>query len=272
MLAYRTLSCRVNPKLFSPRFISILVAGFVLSFASLACGGLAAPEELPAPAATQPPAATEALEPAIGIVTPTASPLMTAVAEAPTSQTLPQPAINESRRLTLEFPPQIRVGEGDVIRLTLEVDTLGNLTPTAQFEGNKVTGQVVQIPNLYETHNVTAEARLDLAGVDVKPADLISEPLSPGQSVTFYWSIRPQEIGRYRGTIWLYLRFVNKSTGEESRKTVSAQLVEIEAVNLLGLPLGLVRGAGALGSVVGGIIGFPFLEDIVKFLFRRVRK
>jgi hypothetical protein len=198
--------------------------------------------------------------------------MTTASAVLPTSQTTPQPAINESRRLTLEFPPQIRVGEGEVIRLTLEVDTLGNLTPTAVFEGDTVRGEVVTIPNLYETHNVTAEARLDLAGMDVKPADLISEPLSPGQSVTFYWSIRPREVGVYRGTVWLYLRFVNKSNGEESRKAVSAQLVEIDAVNLLGLPLGLVRGAGALGSFVGGVLGFPFLKDIVKFILRRRKK
>jgi len=198
--------------------------------------------------------------------------LTTATAILPTSQTTPQPAINESRRLTLEFPPQIRVGEGEVIRLTLEVDALGNLTPTAVIEGNTVTGEVVEIPNLYETHNVTAEARLDLAGMDVKPADLISEPLLPGQSVTFYWSIRPREVGVYRGTIWLYLRFVNKSNGEESRKAVSAQLIEIDAVNLLGLPLGLVRGAGMVGSFVGGMLGFPFLENIIKFLFRRRKK
>lgn len=272
MQAYRTLSCRVNPKFFSPRFISILVASLALGFASLACGGVLISKELAAPAATELPAATEAPAPEFLLETATASPLMTAVAEAPTSQPSPQPAINESRRLTLEFPPQIRVGEGDVVRLTLEVDTLGNLTPTAEFENTKVTGEVVEIPNLYETHNVTAEARFDIAGMDVKPADLISEPLSPGQSVTFYWSIRPQEAGVYKGTIWLYLRFVNKSNDEESRKTVSAQLVEIEAVNLFGLPLGLVRGAGALGSFVGGIIGFPFLEDIVKFLFRRLKK
>ena len=34
----------------------------------------------------------------------------------------------ERRRLTLEFPPQIRAGDSDLVRLTLEVDDLGNLT------------------------------------------------------------------------------------------------------------------------------------------------
>jgi hypothetical protein len=75
--------------------------------------------------------------------------------------------------------------------------------------------------------------------------------------------------GAYRGTVWFYLLFVDKVSGEESRITVSAQIVEIEAVNFLGLPANLVRTAGGIGSIVGAIVGFPFFEDIVKFVFRR---
>lgn len=180
-----------------------------------------------------------------------------------------QPAIPERRRLTLEFPPQIRAGDSDLVRLTLEVDDMGNLTPTAEIGGNVIEGEMVEIPNLYESHHVIAEARFDLAGMEVRPADLVSEPLAPGNSVTFRWSVRPQDVGLYRGTIWLYLRFVDKQTGEESQKTVSAQLVEIEAVNFLGLSGEFARTTGIIGSVVGTIIGFPFFEDIIRIIFKR---
>jgi hypothetical protein len=183
-----------------------------------------------------------------------------------------QPAIPERRRLTLEFPPQIRAGDSDLVRLTLEMDDLGNLTPTAEIGGNVIGGEVVEIPNLYESHHVIAEARFDLAGMEVRPAELVSEALSPGNSVTFRWSIRPSDVGVYRGTIWLYLRFVDKQSGEESRKTVSAQIVEIEAVNFLGLSGEFARTTGIIGSVVGTIIGFPFFEDIIKFIFKRRNK
>ena len=185
------------------------------------------------------------------------------------SSSTPQPALPERRRLTLEFPPTIRAGDSDIVRLTLEVDDLGNLTPTAQVEGNVITGKVVPIPNLYDSHHVIAEARFDLAGIEIRPAELVSEPLSPGNSVTFLWSIHAQNTGVYRGTVWLYLRFVEKQTGEESRKTVSPQIVEIEAVNLLGLSGEFARTTGVIGSVVGTIIGFPFFEDLVKLIFRR---
>jgi hypothetical protein len=184
----------------------------------------------------------------------------------------PPPAIPESRRLTLEYPPKIRTGDSDVIRLTLEVDTLGNLTPTAEVQGNIVSGGVVQIPNLYDTHNVIAEARLDLAGPEVRPSETISEPLLQNQSVTFYWSVRPISTGTFRGTAWLYLRFVEKTTGIESRKAISAQPVQIESTNFLGLNGNIARTAGGIGSIIGAVLGFPFVDDVVKWLWSRLTK
>lgn len=215
----------------------------------LACGGAASPPETnggaPAPTASVP---------AIGPTVVSATAL---------------PAMPERRYLKLEFPPKIRAGDSDVVRLTLEVDDKGNIVPTAEVQGNVVQGEIIEIPNLYETHQVVAEAKFDIAGVEIRPSELISEPISQGQTAVFYWSIHPEEVGIYRGTIWVYLRFVNKKSGEESRKTVSAQLVEIEAMNFVGLPVNVARSTGVIGSVVGTILGFPFFEDIIKFLFRK---
>ncbi len=245
----------MNKLTISPRKVfPLLLAIIVLLFAMLACAGSAAPT-------------TSSEQP--GAIAPTASLSAISATEIPET---PQPAMPERRYLTLEFPLKVRAGDSDVVRLTLEVDDKGNIVPTAEIAGNTVKGQVVEIPNLYETHHVIAEARFDIAGVEVKPSELISEPITQGTSATFYWSIRPTDVGKYRGTIWLYLRFVNKSTGEESRNTVSAQIVDIEATNFLGLSANLARSTGVVGSVLGTIIGFPFLEDIVKFLFKKRSK
>lgn len=255
----------MNKRPFPPRTLFlVLAAGTVLSLALLACGmGAGAPVE-------EAPAEEPAGEPE-PFPTPT-SEFLIPVTGGGGPEPTPMPAIPESRRLTLEFPAQIRAGDSDVVRLTLEVDDLGNITPTAQFEGNVVTGEVVEIPDLYDSHNVIAEAKFDIAGVQISPPDLISQTLSKGQSVSFYWSIRPEDPGTYRGTVWFYLRYVDKVSGEESRRAVSAQIVEIEAVNILGLPANLVRTAGGVGSVIGAIVGFPFFEDIVKFIFTRRRR
>ncbi len=246
------------------RNFTLFLVGLVLFGVSLACGASAgapapSPTVLPVNEATQPAPAPTSF--AI-IIQPTAT------AEQPSEPLViaPPAAILESRRLTLEYPPKIRVGDSDVIRLTLEIDTLGNITPTAEVQGNTVTGQVVQIPNLYDTHNVIAEARLDMAGPQIRPSELISEPLTPGQSATFYWSIRPTEAGTFRGTAWFYLRFVDKVSGAESRKTVSAQPVQIEATSFFGLGGNVARTVGGMGSVIGAILGFPFASDILKWL------
>jgi len=254
--------------MFASRKFSLFLVGGALLSVSLACGfGAAAPS---APQATQPVFAP------VESPTPTTAPYYYLI--QPTSEAtqispisiVPSPAIPESRRLTLEYPPKIRTGDSDVIRLTLEVDSLGNVTPTAIIQGNAVTGATVQIPNLYDTHYVTAEARLDLAGVEVRPPEAIEETLLPGQSVTFYWSVRPTESGSYRGTAWMFLRFVDKVSGVESRNALSAQTVQIEAVNFFGLTGSAARAAGGVGSVIGAILGFPFADDIFKWLVRRI--
>ncbi|MCI0553823.1 MAG: hypothetical protein L0287_22975 [Anaerolineae bacterium] len=234
----------------------------VFLYLSQSLGGSAPPPV----GATEEPAAVEPTQPLPMPTLPSVS------ATEQISAFTPQPAINESRRLTLEFPPTMRAGDSDIVRLTLEVDDLGNITPTAQFEEHVVTGGIVQIPNLYESHHVIAESRFDIAGVEISPTELISMPLAQGQSATFSWSIRPPDVGVYRGTIWLYLRFVDKLNGEESQITVSAQIVEIEAVNLLGLSGSFARTTGLIGSVIGTIIGIPFFEDILKYLFKRRKK
>ena len=246
----------MNQAVFSPR----IIFSIVLILLIIACGGTGAAPEPAEPLPTQEAPAEEA-----------------PIAEQPDGTqfpiiAIPQPAVPERRRLTLEYPPQIRAGDSDIVRLTLEVDQAGNLTPTAVEEGNVITGETIEIPNLYETHHVIVEAKFDVAGMQVSPPDLSSQTLAPGQTVRFFWSIRPEEVGTYRGTIWLYLRFVDKISGEESQTAVSAQIVEIEAVNLFGIPANVVRVAGGAGSVIGSILGLPFLEDVVRFLFNRRRK
>lgn len=262
------------------RNVLLLLAGAAVFLTGSMCGfGSAPANSMPPPAPTSeafgtpsgggvPTQAAELTSlPVMIMPTPTA-----AATTLPPQAALPAPAIPETRRLTLEYPPSIRSGDSDIVRLTLEVDTLGNMTPTAETQGNVVTGQTVQIPNLYDTHNVIAEARLDLAGVDVRPSEDVSSPLLPGQSVTFYWSVHPSGSGTFRGTAWLFLRFVDKVTKQESRIPLSAQTIEISSADLLGINGSLARMAGGLGSVVGAVLGFPFATDILKWLWKRVRR
>jgi hypothetical protein len=251
---------RKRRKLFAVPF------GLTLMAISLACGfSAAAPISIRTPAATFLALALAGTPP---VPHPTFEALPLVVTAVPG---VPKLSLPEYRRLTLEFPPQMRVGDSEVVRLTLEADTLGHITPTAVLEGNKITGGVVQVPNLYDTHNVVAEARLDLAGADIRPADVIDEPLLPGQSVTFFWSVHPMSMGTFSGTAWLFLIFVDKASAAESRMPLSAQPIEIQATNFLGLNGGVARSLGGIGTILGAVLGFPFATDILKWLFGHFR-
>jgi len=252
-----------------PRKLRPLAAWFaclmVLLLVMAACAGAAPPESGGAP-----PPPEGAAQPTSAPAEMTEAPAApTAVESTPAPLATQPPAIQEARRLTLEWPPTIRVGDSDVVRLTIEVDAQGNVTPTAQVEGHETRGETVFIPNLYDTHNVMAEARLDLAGMQVTPEGDVSEPLLPGQSVTFFWSVRPQEVGAYRGTIWVHLRFIPRAGGEELRSPLTAQLVEIQAVNLLGLGGNAARWLGGLGTLAGSFIS---LENLIPWLVGLFRK
>jgi hypothetical protein len=258
----------------------------VIVFIAGSCSSPASPGVLPPTQASAPAEPTEAaIEPAPEESEPTKvshQPLPTNVpgeptfeptkaANPPTVAPSPQPAIQEARRLVLDFPPTIRVGGSDVVKLVLEMDDQGDLTPTAEVSGHKVEGEKISIPNLYETHHVLAEARLDMAGVQVVPNDTISEPLLPGKSAIFYWSVSPYQTGNYRGTVWCHLKFLPKEGGNVLDHPIFARTIQIKSITLLGLSVVPAKLLGSFGAILGTVIGFPFLEDILKLIIKKLK-
>lgn len=243
-----------------PRSAHPFLLIFVLLISLTACG--------PATMETEPLPASPTLV-ALQEAAATPSP---AAAETVFPSPPPAPAVRETRRLTVEWPPFVRAGDADVVRLTFKVDEGGRVTPTAEYAGHAVSGETVILPDVFATHTVLAEARLDLAGLEVSPQGLMTEALLPGRSVTFYWSVRPREVGHYRGTVWLFLRFIPLAGGADSRSALAAMPIEIEAVSFFGLRAEPARWLGTAGAFVGSVLGFPFFEDLLRALFKRSRR
>lgn len=149
------------------------------------------------------------------------------------------PSLPDARTIRLTFSPRMRAGDSQIVEL--------NVTPDGDAAGNDV----------YVEYNVIVEARLDLPLADVRPAELVSAALVEGGGATFYWQVNPHEEGALRGTVWLYLRFIPKAGGEETRQPVSAQLVEVRSQSMLGRSGSEARLLGVIGFVVG--IGFYIL-------------
>ncbi len=211
-----------------------------------------------------PPAAEEPSEPPEAPETPTP------VVSTPAAQASPAPAqLLERRQLVWEWPDRLREGDADVVDLRLKMDAHGTLTPTAQVGGHVVDGQSVEIPNLYDTHNLVVEARLDLVGFEMTPQGEVSEPLRPGEEAVFRWTVRCKEAGNYRGTLWVALNLVPKAGGESIRQVLLAAPVDIEVRSVWGLPAQTVRILGGIGTAVSTVLGIPFLEQALGWVWKR---
>jgi len=264
----------MTSKPFSPRHLFLLLAVFALLATLIACGAPmpAASEEAPSDEPHVAPATEAPVDLPTAVNNPPATPTPEILIPA-TGGDEPAPVLREFRRLTLEYPPEIKLGSGsEVIVLTLDVDAQGNITPTARVEGNIVEGEVIEIPNLYETYIVTAEAYYQVAGLTVEPPGSTYRPLRQGERVTFTWSVQARDVGTYGGTIWLFLNFENRTSGEQQRKEISAQIFDIKVVDFFGFSTNFVKTSGVVGSVLGSVVGFPFFKDIAKYLYSQLTK
>jgi hypothetical protein len=211
-----------------------------------------------APATTEAPAATRPPQP-------------TAVPTAP--YYIVEPALEE-RIVELEWPESIRLGDSDLIRLTFSPRPEGGFTPTVEFGGHKVEPGTVTVPDMYATHYTFAIARLDAAGFDIQPGGEQEQELLPGQSLTYRWTLRARDAGQQRVALSLSLRWEPKAGVNDRMRTAKVwdRALEIQVRTALGLPGAISDWFGVGGSLLGTVMGFPFLETVLAALWKRLRR
>lgn len=185
----------------------------------------------------------------------------------PTPGATPEPRLLEHRQIELEWPETIREKDSDLITLTIAMDEQVQATATL-LAPQQSGGTPVDIPNIYDTHNIVAVARLDMAGIEASRED-IREPLLAGQPVTFLWSIRANEAGTYRGVVWLRLELVPKAGGPIDEVVLLARPIEVKAVTVFGLPGSTARILGGVGVLLSTVIGYPIIQDWIKAWLKR---
>jgi hypothetical protein len=183
----------------------------------------------------------------------------------------PQPALLEKRALILEWPETIREKDSGLVLLTLAMDEQGRLTATVQVPEGSTDQNPVEIPNIYDTHNIVAVARLDLAGMEAYREE-IRETLRPGQETTFRWSVRANEAGYYRGVVWLHLQLVPKSGGPIEEQLLLSRPIEIEAVTVLGMAGSTARILGIAGLIASTVLGYPFIQQWIESHWKKPKK
>jgi hypothetical protein len=131
----------------------------------------------------------------------------------------------------------------------------------------ETSGEVTQFPNIYATHNVRTEARLDMAGIQAYPSEPVSQSLLPGEAVTFTWRIKSERTGISRGTVWAYLDFLPRDGGADIQLPIYSQVIEIPVISLFGLSGPSARIIGIIGILISFLLVF---DSLLAWSWRRI--
>jgi hypothetical protein len=158
--------------------------------------------------------------------------------------------------LTLDAPAFIRAGDSDTIKLTLAPDA-------------RSSAEDGSFSDVYDSYNVIVESQLEMAGAEIQPMGIVSEPLAPGGQTAFFWRIKPLGAEKISGTVRSYLRFVPLQGGAEIRRLISVQTFDVQPAALIGLNGSASRWLGLIGLSLSVVLGFPFIEPALKRFGKR---
>jgi len=227
------------------RCFSIL---FGLALTALVVAACSPAATFPAPTSAPPPTFTQAPQPTQAAPTspaPSPTPAPTQIGPTPT-------AIVEGRVVELEWPPQMRLGDSDVVRLSL-IPSKDGYTVTTEFpEHTAVTSTVsVARPGGYD---LSAVGRLEGVGFTISPTSEQVYSLPPGETVAWRWTLTPDAPGQHRLAVSLVLRWtpLPGTTGFIHDSQVYSKGLDVRVTSFLGLTKGQAMATGFIGLIFGG--------------------
>jgi hypothetical protein len=173
----------------------------------------------------------------------------------------------EPRLLKLSWPKRLRLGDDGTLSLTVGFPSPLPAGSTGSKAMQAGVGGVQRA--VYDTYNLVLQSHLDLPGLIRTPTGEVSQAMLPDQPVEFLWYLRPLTPGIFSGKVWLHLRFVPRSTGQEERILLAAQQVDIQVVTLLGMSSSQARLLGSVGLVVGVFLG---LDGVLSWSLEQLAK
>jgi hypothetical protein len=245
----------------------LLAAGLVMLAFAAGCAPAAVPTSAPAqvegthasmgtalPEATSAPAAPAATSTQMHLATATANEAAsTYPTAAATVQAIPAGPVIEKRVVELEWPAGMKLGESDVIRLTLNPDREGYLV-TAEFPEHATQSAPLRVQRTpgYTLYGV---ARLDGVGFNVAPAGNQEYSLPENEAVTWRWSLSPKTTGQQRISISLVLRWEPEPgiNGPVRESLAFTRGLNIPVTSFFGLTRSQAGTAGFFSLIAGGL-------------------
>ncbi len=164
-----------------------------------------------------------------------------------------------ARQVVLEWPESMRIGEDETLTLVFE---------PAQMDDNP-SSQGTGYANIYTRYNLMAEARYDVAGVNLVPANPTRESMPSGQPVKFSWEVKADQVGSYDGTMWLTLRYLPLDGSHVVQVPVYVREISIHSASLFGLSESMAYLLGGVGTLTAAILVY---DDLVNLVRKWIRK
>jgi hypothetical protein len=165
----------------------------------------------------------------------------------------------EPRQVILEWPKSMRIGETDEIILKFE--------PVISETGP--SNLTVSTFDIYNRYNIMAEARFEVAGIGVIPANPTRESMPAGQTISFKWEIGNDQEGSYIGKVWLSLRLLPLDGGKASQVPVYIQEIKIRTSSLFGLNESITFLLGGVGIVFAAALVY---DDLIAWVRKWIKK
>ena len=161
------------------------------------------------------------------------------------------PALLNPPQVRLQWPSSLRIGDQAVILL--------DITSVHQDIPSPEKGIYSDV---YDNYNIMLEARFEIVGIRVEPANPVRESLLPGQSVSFRWEITADQAGDNTGNVWLSLRFLPLDGKPPIQEPVFASMLGIHSSSLFGLSGPVARLLGGVGVVLSLLLVF---NDMIRW-------
>ncbi|NJD60123.1 MAG: hypothetical protein C3F13_14435 [Anaerolineales bacterium] len=153
------------------------------------------------------------------------------------------------RKIMLEWPSAMRIGDQEEIKLRFLPDT-----------ENAGQGVPVNFRDAYLKYNIMAEGRYEVAGMQVSPANPTRESMPAGEPIKFTWKITSTEMGAFDGKVWLSLRYLPLDGSAPIKVPIYAREITIRTSGLFGLGKSAAFLLAGLGIVAGAALVY---DDII---------
>jgi hypothetical protein len=202
----------------------------------------------PQPAAEQPTTAPAAAE------TPWVEP--TSVQPVPT-------LVEEKRVVELEYPPSMRLGDSDVVRLSLVPSADGYTVQTDYPEHQTDTQAIIVVQK--SGYELSGIARLDAVGFEISPQVEQERYIPQGEQVNWQWALTPRAPGQQRLAVILWLRWkpVENLSAPMRETEIYSRSLNVQVNSFFGMTRRQAMSGGFLGLIFGGGLSLFTLAGLV---------